>query len=451
MDIFERAEYNLATLGLDQARFASKIFSIYTVELQCKKLMKYIIEQEIQKYSKKMREEISPRPYIYDIRKYYIGASNMMLGKQIKAGLYDVEIPIGGGKSSIPYGTVNQCAKKNMIHPLNGTTITQEQLDGVKKRGAFYIEKYLIIKEKESIPFKTTTDIANHPRGIVNIAEFKEFLAQNRADIDPSKNISDYFGDAVLSQDGGTYEGSIGIKMGVRLCYVPYEGFTPFVSVADELDNFGKARNLRSYLLTPPAFDIDGEQVPYEAATYSFPVASYEKDILDDKISSLLDTDEDLNQEVKCYIDGLVETKQFKHLIDNVLNLPKITSTLMIYSYNNILFSLGTGDERDNGDDEDNPIESDELEKIYNDSKREARKLFAAYYKNNDRDPPDEESNNTDILSENSRRIAASLTFIDFGSLSFNIRRRIRRENPFDKDGNECKNNFEKLYSIKPV
>jgi len=451
MDIFERAEYNLATLGLDQARFASKIFSVYTVELQCKKLMKYVIEQEIQKYSKKMREEISPRPYIYDIRKYYIGASNMMLGNQIKAGIYDIEIPIGGGKSAIPYGTVNDCAKRDMIHPLNGASVTQEQFDSIKKRGGFYIEKYLIIKEKDSIAFKTTTDITNHPRGVVNLTEFKEFLTQNRADFDLSKNISDYFGDAVLSSNGGSYEGSIGIKMGVRLCYVPFESFAPFASIADELSSYGKAQDFRSYLLTPPAFDIQGEQMPYEAARYSFPIASYEKDILDDKMSILFDTDEDLNQEIKCYIDGLVRTKQFKHFADNIINIPKVTSALMIYSYNNILFSLGTGDERDNGDDEDNPIESDELEKIYNDSKREARKLFAAYYKNNDRDPPDEESNNTDILSENSRRIAASLTFIDFGSLSFNIRRRIKRENPFDKDGNECKNNFEKLYSIKPA
>ena len=136
------------------------------------------------------------------------------------------------------------------------------------------------------------------------------------------------------------------------------------------------------------------------------------------------------------------------HMTKNIFSLSKLTTALMIYSYENFLFSLGqAGTERDEGDDEV-PLEQNQLDKIFNDSRREARKLFAAFYKNNDRDPPDEEEENEDLVSQGFRKLTNSLSFIDFGNISFGIRRRIRRDNPFDKDGNECKNNFAKLITI---
>ena len=156
--------------------------------------------------------------------------------------------------------------------------------------------------------------------------------------MDANKNISDYFGDAVVNEDGLGYSGTIGIKFGVRLCYMPSKTFTPFANLPDELANREMAKKHRSYILTSCSFE-DGQV--YQNAKFSFPVASYEQDILDVKVSDILNSDDSLNQELKCYVDKLAETEEFKHLMQNVININKVPSALMIYSYKNFLFSLG--------------------------------------------------------------------------------------------------------------
>ena len=156
----------------------------------------------------------------------------------------------------------------------------------------------------------------------------------------------------------------------------------------------------------------------------------------------------DLDQDIKCYIDKLVETKNYKHLVDNVLQIKKVPSIYMIYSYVNFLSSLGAGSERD-VDENDGTIKTNDIAKIFNNSKAEARKIFVSFYKNNDRDPPNEEENSQDLVQLAQRKAMNALSFIDLGQYSWDIRRRITTNNPHDKDGNECKNDFGKLFTIK--
>ena len=111
----------------------------------------------------------------------------------------------------------------------------------------------------------------------------------------------------------------------------------------------------------------------------------------------------------------------------------------------NLLPSLGSESERDPGDDE-NIIAPDRIGMLFNDSKSEARKLFAAFYKNNDRDPPNEEENNEDIVKHAQRALTNSLKFLNVGEFSWDIKRRIKPDSPLDKDGNLCENNFGKLF-----
>ena len=119
----------------------------------------------------------------------------------------------------------------------------------------------------------------------------------------------------------------------------------------------------------------------------------------------------------------------------------------MIYSYVNLIPSLGAPSERANPDSADQPLTND-LSKFFNDSKAQSRKLFVSFYRNDDRDPPNEEADNEDIVKALQRKAMNALSFINFGEFSWGLRRRIVRENPFDKDGNECKNNFGKLFNI---
>ena len=75
--------------------------------------------------------------------------------------------------------------------------------------------------------------------------------------------------------------------------------------------------------------------------------------------------------------------------------------------------------------------------------------MFVSFYKNNDRDPPNEEENNEDIVKHAQRKILDGLKFLDRLEFSIDIQRRLVTDSPFDKDGNECKNNFGKLFKKK--
>ena len=115
-------------VSIDKARFASKLWSINSVFSSCITLFKTLLMSEFNKYSDKINSSLSPRPYIYDVNRFFIGGSGIALGSQINAGTYDAEIPVGGGVDNTDYGTVNDCAKADMQHPLNNLTIPDEKV-----------------------------------------------------------------------------------------------------------------------------------------------------------------------------------------------------------------------------------------------------------------------------------------------------------------------------------
>ena len=445
LSFFESAVLNPELVSLEQARLASKVYTLDSVVVEMKKLLKYIIKEEMDIYTKKMREEIVPRPYIYDIRKFFIGGSHMLLGKQIEAGVYDTEVPIGGGVGNFPYGDINDCARRTMVHPLNNTVLSNKRFEQIKERGGFYLEKYIVSEPKQT---RTAEMFLDPPRGIMSLSEFKRYIERNSSLYDRNKNISDYFGDATLTEDEQGYDGSIGVKYGVRLCYLPPEGYNPFNSLDDENDNEMLAKKYRSYILNPATFQTESGQKSLLSSRYSFPICSYEQDIIDVKMGELLDSNDNLNQDLKCYIDKLVQAEDYKHLVDNVIQIKKIPSIYLIYSYLNFLPSLGYEGERDAGDDE-NVIAPDRIDKVFNDSRKEARKLFISFYKNDDRDPPNEEENNDDLVQQAQRKLLDSLRFTNFNNYSSDIRKRLVTDNPLDKDGNECENSFGKLFTTR--
>lgn len=424
--------FELAGLTIERARFAAKINSINSVERHIKKLLKYVIKEELDIYTKKMREELEPRPWIYDVKKYLIGGSGIFLGKKNNLGVFDFEVPIGGGESYLRFGDLNDCPKENMNHALDGMQISDKKFEELQKNGGFFLEKYVVAVEKNR---SQITGI----NGLMNLSEFKQKLNLYRNTIDPEKNISDYFGNATINEEGTSYNGSIGIKFGVRMNYIPPANFNLPLQINEE------SRKHRSFVQNVASFQTDSGLKPLESSKYTFPICSFEEDILDVKMQELLNSDENLNQELECYLDKLTETKNFKHLMDNVLQVNKIPSIYLIYSYINLIPSLGSSTERET--DEDNPtVSTADIAKAFNDSKSAARSLFVSYYKNNDRDPGNEEENNEDFMKAIQRRAIGATSFINLGQYSWDLRRRIRTENPHDKDGNECQNEFGKLF-----
>lgn len=429
-----------SAISLNQMRFAAKLGTIYSVQEECMEALGYLVEEQLQFYSDMLAESIQPRPYIYDISKFFIGSSKSMLKGNIRAGEVEIEAPTGG-QSNFDYGSIPDCVHNvNIQHPLSNIQFDAEEL---ANNGGLYLEKYLRIEEKNITPIVTSLQRIqldrqfiqnrnNNLKGVVNISKFKEFLLANSDKINVDANVSDFFGNAKTNLLEDEYEGSIGIKFGVRLCMVPPSDFVP-ISAEDRATK-RIANREKSYI-----FGVS----PTTASKYAFPICSFERDIPDNKLASYINSDENFNQDLKCYVDLLCETPEFKLLFDHIVSIKRVPSTAALYSYLNFYSSLGRGsDEREDADD-NKPIR---LDQIFNDTKDELRRLFVSNYKRSDFDPPDEEDSQSGFAENLTRDILSkTVNNVFVGSdvpwwLKFKFRRQ-----KVDEDGEPCGNQFSSL------
>ena len=252
-------------------------------------------------------------------------------------------------------------------------------------------------------------------------------------DIPNELNISDLFGDANLSGDtADTYEGSIGIKFGVRLVLIPNEQLKTLLA--------GDSWN---------SVIVNTEKSYSFADTSVVPLVSYERDIKDVKFNELDFTDSNLGEDLKCYIDKLVSTDQYRLVMDYLIGLRKVPTIMSIYMNHTFLASVGSSEsERD----EDAKllgfidVTSDAWKaEVLEDTKKECRRLFASFYRSDDF-APEEGADNDASLREVLDKTLAVVFAIPRGFIHWLRRRRLRRR-PFDKDGNPCKNVFQRVFN----
>lgn len=329
----------------------------------------------------------------------------------------------------------------------------------LKNNGGFYLEKYVRTyrkKEENQLDTSIPDDI---PHGIQNIIEFKQYL--NSKEISEDINISDWFGNAKINpnpKEGEPgYMGSIGIKFGVRLVYVMSQELSNELELSQRPDLsqiINKSKRERTFALSSPLIG----RVLY------IPLVSYEKDILDVKLKTLQNSSDNLDQDLKCFVDGLAESDKFKLIFNRIFNIKKIGSVLACYSDLNFISALGLGiAERQppdtsvfaniisggSADNIDLPSQDDRTE-TFNDSKHEARKIFVSNYKRNDFDPPDEENNYDESSLFTQKLLNNSYAIASLGpDVGYFTRRRIKTSKPTDKEGKECQNQFAGLFNIK--
>lgn len=471
-------------LTLNQAKFACKLLAIKKAEIQAETFMKHLIREELESYTKILDDRMPTRPEIFDINKYFIGASGMMLStNQIKSGLYDVEVPIEGVVVG-SYGDVNNCSPDGFEHPLSGQlpAVFPESGDLLTKR--FYLEKYLKVVDKtfsetseSGIPQTPATSGAaqaanitppivvpniiknrpDHLKNIVNVSEFKNFLDNISDSIPESVNVSDFFGNATVTEEDPNYQGTIGIKFGIRVCMVT--GHQPTIS--EYSSNRKASFENKSFILKEAVNDKIGNAKIINSE-FVLPIASYEQDIPDLKLVDYIAGDENFNQDIKCYIDKLTKTPEFKLFFEGFVGTKKASSLLMAYAQKNFITSLGSfeGDEnfkkeRSSYGEEDEfaplvPPINPQASIMFNDSKSEARKLFTSNYRRNDFDPTDEAESQIEALNE---RAKAQLSYlwgnIGTAELPWWLRNRVRRDKTTDKDGKPCQNQYAGLFNIK--
>tara|TARA_R100000388_G_scaffold23750_1_gene18061 strand:+ start:15846 stop:23153 length:7308 start_codon:yes stop_codon:yes gene_type:complete len=434
-------------ITLNELRFASKIGAIELVKRSCKVLLNALVDKELSFLAEKLEGDTRFRPYVSDISKYYLSLPDFMYGSTLKAGLMDVENPIVGGESNIEYGDVNEVlsdsANSSLISSLG---LNEEQTAKLSEAGGLMIEKYIRTIDKPQqgpqLENQAREDqqepqylqvIRQRPsslKGVCNITEFRQWCLGVKDQIPSELNISDLFGDAVAPPEGSTdYEGSIGIKYGVRISLLP--------------------NNILNNSLSTGNFDADfvtREKSYRFADTVAIPIVTYERDLNDVKFADLDFTDSDLGEDLKCYIDKMVTEPEYRFVMDYALGLNRIPTILSIYMAQNFVSSVGKSESERDEDAKllgfDTTSEEWKTE-ILSDTKKECRQLFAAFYRSNDFNPEDD---NDGTLRDFISRILPGVFGVNRGLIHW-LRRKRLRDRPFDKNGQFCKNGFQRLFS----
>ena len=212
----------------------------------------------------------------------------------------------------------------------------------------------------------------------------------------------------------------------------------PFESSGDEAVNMTIAKQEKNYILR--------EDSTTPTSKYIFPLCSYEQDIADRKITSYINSDENFNQDIKCYVDQLCETPEFRLLFDHILCVKKIPSIASIYSYLNFYPSLGNVENERNKEDDDIPIR---LDGLFNDTKSELRKLFVSNYKRKDFDPPNEEDQEGGFLQDLTRDLLSKTVdkFFMAPDVPWWMKWKLKKKK-VDEDGEPCGNQFGGLVNL---
>lgn len=536
--------------GLNEAKFSAKIWTLHKGRHAAKTLLKYLIQEEIKFYSVKIGEKLDQlniRPYHYDIVKTFIGKRGVAIGQSVESGLEEVEREDRPPEIARPYGDVNNVSFLPMErHALTGTKISKGDFEFLQKHGGFYLEKYLRIHDRdETLPSDSEAVIPefikNRPiglKGVVSVEEFKRFISVSSKSIEgvkessigPDVMISDYFLEKTLignkersstnpmanvgaaagfGQTEAEYETNVGIKYGVRLCYIPNSAFNPFPANRPSEEDIERAKLEKSFICAPAVFEVssqvvedpftqtdaekisaevlasggsatdiytaiqqaDQEQktniytevssVSLEGSRYSFPLMRFEQSLQDGPLADLAEMDDNLNQDLKCYIDRLVESNEFELIMDKILDIKRVPSVLMTMTYDSWVPSIGAkgSDERNEPevpeayeDVADEPPKYTDTEAVthFNDSRAECRKLFISNYKRDDFDPPNEEEDYDFVKDTTSRLMSDTFSAVLYGDdVPFWMKWRVLKENPDDEDGNPCGNFFSKLFREK--
>jgi len=403
--------FKFSDLTLKEANFASKIFTISLVEKECKDVLKFLVKEQIKNYSKALTDVVSPS--ITDIGKFFLGSS--------KSNIISPEI----GTTVEKYNNIVSCSDNPATsNPLDNITLSEEQIQQIKDNGNFYFEKYIKITEKG----KGSTRIIS-PKAFKNILRSKKNVA--------GKYLSDFFGNSIINEKEQKMIGSVGVKFGLRLCYIPGETFS---KVEKTTDNLEIAKNLKSFIFKPSHAGL-GENI--------FPMCSYEQDLMDELISFYINLpDDNCNQDLKCYVDNLMRSPDYDLIFNKIFNIKRIPSVLSVYSYMNFLSALGV-DKNEREDSDDSEINKNNVGKIFNDCKKELKTLFLSSYIRKGYGLDDK---NPDSQIEYSKDRVMKET-IDANTLADNIpwfyKLRESMTNPFiDALGVVARNKFYKLFTF---
>lgn len=400
-------EATIRGLSPYKINLARKVSVIYETQEAAEIFLSALIQKEVQLLSKKINLNLRPLPHVYDVKKYMISKNGMVENSSILSGFSSVEQEVIEGSSKPYYGDILDCPSPSLSSNLSSISSSPEE---VFKSGIMHLEKFVRVINKDLTEQVMTT------------SEFRELIT--RANYDDESRLSDHFGDAIV--DGNNIQGSIGVKFGVRLIMSLVEGSGLNLGLDRHVERLSSSISV-------------GDQ---EMKITSFPIASYELDLIDDKIKDLKLEDQNLGQDIKCYVDRLVETEDFVLLFDTIIKTRTFCSLFALYSFQNFIEAIGQVEVEDKA--RKRKINQSWKEKIFNDTKRLLRKQFRSVYNSQD----DQESNSSSnrLSNINFLKNLVPDLYLNIGGVGFLQRIRIVDANPFDENGEACVNEFQKLF-----
>ena len=462
-----------------------KISTIQRTQESAEVVLSALIEKEVKELMTKINLNLRPRPHVFDIKKYMLSRNGIVLGSTLRSGESVIEQPSVEGATGFHYGRIFDVVRD----PTTDNPISQYELeissfsipnsyenmidylkDGFDTRNLSNAEEFLQEKFMNIIPLvsegffyleRYVRVIGRAGNEVVyNIKQFQETIQS--LNFDPDSMISDNFGNASIV--AGRLAGSIGIKFGVRLVYCPPEGLTfatpenykeektfklapamakikfgeKFYETLDILPDFIKQRftSLLEELV-----------VPIKSAETPIPIAVFEQDVLDKKMSEIDLQDENFGEDLKCYIDNLVKTEDFKTLFEYCFSPQTYCSLFASYSFYGFFESIGKDEEnKDESDEDPSRLREQWKYRVFRRTKRTLRKTFNSIYRTDD-----------DVLEERRGRtknrnaiFLGNLMPEAFLNLDPSVKwwqsLRITEIKPFDSDGEECLNAFQKMF-----
>ena len=277
--------------------------------------------------------------------------------------------------------------------------------------GEFIVEKYIYVEDKiesgvtNADPLQIPVEIterADYLRGVVNLNEFQAYLEGDGTTgsrfspnsipdvdyanglvggvspvIDPDTLISNYFGNLKFIYDDADIdqevpigiEGSIGLRWGLRLSYIPSKSYANKLesmhdgsSTSDPTGQYqgiltseslrATATKFKAYMLEPPLVidddlnELNNDEIMGTAdynktlamsSKYLIPLVSVEMDVIDGPIGDFsID-----NYDMACMVEKLAETPEFKLMFKYMFPLDRFVSIVGIYNCEGFLPSIG--------------------------------------------------------------------------------------------------------------
>ena len=402
---FEASEYRdrLKRMLPHRRRMAMKVAAIHDSKNHAQVLLAAMMEKEIGGMMNKIIQNLRPLPHVWDVKKYAISDLGVLSFSDIQSGRAAIEVDVVEGASKPAYGSIIDCPTNR-----NTTSFTERVPSGsLPKKGAMFLEKYIRTISKDEV------------EQVMTVKEFEQLIG-TPGRFDENSKLSDYFGNATVLN--GEFYGTIGIKFGVRLIYVPHE-------------SSGITSNL----------DSSKERVGKIGNYHHIPLTHYENDVLDKVIKDIDFDDENMGEDLKCYVDKLVETDDFKFIFETIIKTTTFTSLFGIYSYYNFFESIGLGDN------EVDPTRRRKIKgkwkrKVFDKVKTTLKRQFRSTYRSDD----DEYEGGRQEKRQFDARWLSNLLPDSYIGLDGSVRWwqsvRVVSVKPFGEDGDDCLNDFQKLF-----